>query len=463
MPRGNSHRASFCVMQFCLLGLAQAVVHGSEHGLAGQGRAGNSIHAVGGTGLGQGICQGLGSSAAQLRGLAGSINGHFAHLAAGNSHGDLHIAQAALSAGSIGAVGQVLCACRAGAGLRQAAVHGGEHSIAGEGRAGNGVHALGCAGLQNGGDDLTALVEVRGRLAVMAHHRDVGKDTVGNGHLQGDGAAKTLGRGGVHAVAVGGRRGEFFFHRRCGGRRLRRQRVIDHLAGQRVFDGTQNAPGSISGFRHRVHLPGLGVQHGVQQPLCSAQEGAGLVGGAQHLHIGDVPALHGHLPLHGAAEAPGGAGVDAVGIGQHGGQALGFFFRGCGGLCGRLMCCLSYESDYYAEAYKKVPKLGAEVVYPERDMAIRLASRLETSRTLDFVQLSERINVSKIQIPEKAVGMSVLQVDFRSRFGLNIIAIEHNGVVIEIVTPDYIFQRNDILFLAGSKEGLLKLDHWAAE
>ena len=108
-------------------------------------------------------------------------------------------------------------------------------------------------------------------------------------------------------------------------------------------------------------------------------------------------------------------------------------------------------------------KLGAEVVYPEHDMAIRLASRLETSRTLDFVQLSERINVSKIQIPEKAVGMSVLQVDFRSRFGINIIAIEHNGVVIEIVTPDYIFQRNDILFLAGSKEGLLKLDHWAAE
>lgn len=35
------------------------------------------------------------------------------------------------------------------------------------------------------------------------------------------------------------------------------------------------------------------------------------------------------------------------------------------GLCGRLMCCLSYESEYYAEAYKKVPKLGAEVATPE--------------------------------------------------------------------------------------------------
>ena len=35
------------------------------------------------------------------------------------------------------------------------------------------------------------------------------------------------------------------------------------------------------------------------------------------------------------------------------------------GLCGRLMCCLSYENDYYAEAYKKVPKIGAEVGTPE--------------------------------------------------------------------------------------------------
>lgn len=35
------------------------------------------------------------------------------------------------------------------------------------------------------------------------------------------------------------------------------------------------------------------------------------------------------------------------------------------GLCGRLMCCLSYENDYYVEASKKVPKIGAEVGTPE--------------------------------------------------------------------------------------------------
>lgn len=35
------------------------------------------------------------------------------------------------------------------------------------------------------------------------------------------------------------------------------------------------------------------------------------------------------------------------------------------GLCGRLMCCLEYENDYYAEAYKKMPKVGNEVGTPE--------------------------------------------------------------------------------------------------
>ena len=35
------------------------------------------------------------------------------------------------------------------------------------------------------------------------------------------------------------------------------------------------------------------------------------------------------------------------------------------GLCGRLMCCLSYESDYYADAFKKMPKVGSEVGTPD--------------------------------------------------------------------------------------------------
>ncbi|MBQ2801251.1 MAG: TrkA family potassium uptake protein [Lachnospiraceae bacterium] len=105
-------------------------------------------------------------------------------------------------------------------------------------------------------------------------------------------------------------------------------------------------------------------------------------------------------------------------------------------------------------------KLGAEVVYPERDMAIRLASRLETSRVLDFVQLSETINVSKMQVPQKILGKTVVSLELRSNFGLNIIAIENNGTVMEVIQPEYTFQMNDILFLSGSKTGLLKFNKY---
>ncbi|MBE5744113.1 MAG: stage 0 sporulation protein [Clostridiales bacterium] len=35
------------------------------------------------------------------------------------------------------------------------------------------------------------------------------------------------------------------------------------------------------------------------------------------------------------------------------------------GLCGRLMCCLEYENEYYADVYKKMPKVGSEVTTPD--------------------------------------------------------------------------------------------------
>ncbi|MBR4282085.1 MAG: TrkA family potassium uptake protein [Clostridia bacterium] len=106
-------------------------------------------------------------------------------------------------------------------------------------------------------------------------------------------------------------------------------------------------------------------------------------------------------------------------------------------------------------------KLGAEVVFPERDMGIRLSNRLETEKMLDFVQLSEKLNVTKMIIPSKAVGKSVLDVNLRKHFGINIIAIENDGNIIDLVTPDYIFRENDILFLSGSKESIVKLTNWA--
>lgn len=35
------------------------------------------------------------------------------------------------------------------------------------------------------------------------------------------------------------------------------------------------------------------------------------------------------------------------------------------GICGKLMCCLKYENEYYAEVFKQMPKVNSKVMTPE--------------------------------------------------------------------------------------------------
>lgn len=109
-----------------------------------------------------------------------------------------------------------------------------------------------------------------------------------------------------------------------------------------------------------------------------------------------------------------------------------------------------------AEQGEILEKLGAEVVYPEKDMGIRLAHRLEASLVLDYIQLSEKLNISKQKVPNALIGKTVKGADLRAKFGINIIAIENGTELIESISPDYQFRNSDILFVAGTREGLTK-------
>ena len=104
-----------------------------------------------------------------------------------------------------------------------------------------------------------------------------------------------------------------------------------------------------------------------------------------------------------------------------------------------------------AEQGEVLKKLGAEVVSPERDMAVRLAHKLETPNMLDFVQLSRKLNLLKLEVPRKIVGMTIMSADMRGRFGVNIIAIENNGNLTDNVHPDYMFREGDILYAVVSE------------
>lgn len=85
---------------------------------------------------------------------------------------------------------------------------------------------------------------------------------------------------------------------------------------------------------------------------------------------------------------------------------------------------------------------------------------LEAVRMLDFIQLSEKLNISKMIMPERSVGKTVVEANLRGRFGVNIIAVENEGKLIETITPDYAFKKGDIAYISGSKEALNRLSEW---
>lgn len=105
-------------------------------------------------------------------------------------------------------------------------------------------------------------------------------------------------------------------------------------------------------------------------------------------------------------------------------------------------------------------KLGVEIVYPEQDMALRLAHRLEMGQGLDFIELSESIKVAKFNVPKEFIGKSILDVSLRENFGLNIIAIENNGTVVDTIRPTYTFTENDVLYLCGSKKAIFAISDY---
>lgn len=110
---------------------------------------------------------------------------------------------------------------------------------------------------------------------------------------------------------------------------------------------------------------------------------------------------------------------------------------------------------------KILEKLGAEVVFPEHDMAVRLATKLGNSHLMDVVQLSEQINMSKLEVPSGFVGKAVRDVDLRNTFHLNIIAIETQAGVLDNIEPDYCFATGDILYVVGKLDNLELLDKLA--
>lgn len=74
---------------------------------------------------------------------------------------------------------------------------------------------------------------------------------------------------------------------------------------------------------------------------------------------------------------------------------------------------------------KLVKRIGADrVIFPERDMAMRLVENLLSPRIFDFIELSEEYSMVEIAAPKKLIGKKLLDLNLRKRFDVNIIAIK---------------------------------------
>ena len=103
-----------------------------------------------------------------------------------------------------------------------------------------------------------------------------------------------------------------------------------------------------------------------------------------------------------------------------------------------------------AEQGTILSRLGAEVVYPERDMALRLGKKLVSNNFLDYVSLNNSVEIRQVQVPSALVGQSVEETKLRQKFKLNMIAIEHGQETNIEITPDYRLKKDDIMVVIGN-------------
>ena len=116
------------------------------------------------------------------------------------------------------------------------------------------------------------------------------------------------------------------------------------------------------------------------------------------------------------------------------------------------------QNEYHAKVLERV---GADrVVHPERDMGVRIAHNLVSRNILDFIELSDEFSLAEIKVSNpKFFNKSLIEVNFRHRFGLTVVAIRRaDGQVVVSPPANEIVCENDNLLVIGSTVNVDNLD-----
>lgn len=104
-------------------------------------------------------------------------------------------------------------------------------------------------------------------------------------------------------------------------------------------------------------------------------------------------------------------------------------------------------------------KVGADkVVLPERDMGKRIVSTLIATNIIDYINLSDKFAIAEIEPAEKWVNKTILDINIRAKFGLNIVAIKRNNNIIVSLNPTDIIEKGDVLVVIGETPDVKKIN-----
>ena len=110
----------------------------------------------------------------------------------------------------------------------------------------------------------------------------------------------------------------------------------------------------------------------------------------------------------------------------------------------------------HSDLHEKILKsLGASsVIYPERDMGIRVANARADANFIDFIELSNEYSIVEINCPASWIGKTLREADLRVRYGINILAIKHENELLISPSPDRAFIIGDTAVIVGANSDL---------
>lgn len=107
---------------------------------------------------------------------------------------------------------------------------------------------------------------------------------------------------------------------------------------------------------------------------------------------------------------------------------------------------------------KFLRKIGADfVVHTEMDMARRAAIRFSAENVFDYFELTPKFAIFELEIPEEWEGHTVMELEVRRKYNVNILGVKSGDVVVPLVDPNYRFRDDVHIIVAGDKEAGIRL------